>query len=73
MSHTIIGDKRPGSRDDTVREYNTGTGASTVPTSKREAKATYADVVVKRAAPNSADRRNKILSSAHSLERIPLI
>ena len=39
-----VGDKRPGSRDDIVREYNTGTGAPTVPTSKREAKATYADV-----------------------------
>ena len=68
----LVGDKRPGSRDDTVREYNTGTGVSPVPTSRREAKATYADVV-KRADPNSAGRRNTILSSAHSLERIPLI
>ena len=78
-----VGDKRPGSRDDTVREYNTGTGVSPVPTSKLETKATYADVVkradpnyadvVKRADPNSAGRRNTILSSAHSLERIPLI
>ena len=40
--------------------------------SQREAKATYADVV-KRVAPKSAGCRNKILSSAYSLERIPLI
>ena len=61
-----IGDKRPGSHDDTVREYNTGTGAIAVPISKR----TYADAL-KGVLPNSAGRRNKIQSRAHSLERIP--
>ena len=61
-----VGDKRPGSHDDTVREYNTGTGAIAVPISKR----TYADAL-KGVLPNSAGRRNKIQSRAHSLERIP--
>jgi hypothetical protein len=60
-----VGDKRPGSHDDTVREYNTGTGAIAVTISK----STYADAM-KRVLPNSAGCRNKVHSRAHSLERI---